>query len=182
MSPKKKRPVRVHRKASAKSRSASTSPPKRKRGRSTARANEKLRAHRRAPPSSAALPTGREARLVAAAQRYLGYRYRLGGRGTDGTFDCSGLVNRVYQDAGLSISRTASAQARDGRSISLANARPGDVVYFGSPIHHTGIVLENHGGTLKMIHASSSRGVIVTTVTTSSYWRPRLKGARRLTS
>ena len=129
--------------------------------------------------TSVAPLSAREHAIVQAARRYLGASYRLGGRGDDGTFDCSGFVLRVYADSGLAIARTASAQARHGEPVALRDVRPGDVVYFGTPIHHTGIVVRNHGGTLVMIHASSSLGVVETTVTTSSYWSARMRGARR---
>lgn len=183
---KKRRAVASTKRATAQHPAAATSSPRRANRKSTSRAKEKLSRVRRgrpavgAPSSTPAAPLGpKAARLVAAAQRYLGYRYRLGGRGADGTFDCSGLVHRVYQDAGLAVARTARAQAAAGQAVALARARPGDVVYFGSPIHHTGIVLENANGVLKMIHASSSRGVVVTTITTSAYWQARLRGVRR---
>ncbi len=169
------------RKTTKKSRTRSTT------ARSVARKKaENAKANRRSQPKrtrtkvASRSPSASDSRgLVAKANRYLGARYRMGGRGNDGSFDCSGLVSRVYADAGIEIPRTATAQANAGRSIPLADARPGDVVFFGSPIHHTGIVVSNAAGALVMVHASSSQGVIRTTVTGSQYWGPRLRGARR---
>lgn len=74
--------------------------------------------------------------IVAIASRYIGVPYVFGGSSPAG-FDCSGLTQYVYAKAGISIPRTASAQARAMRHVS--NPQPGDLVYFGSPAHHIGI-------------------------------------------
>lgn len=74
--------------------------------------------------------------IVAIAQRYLGVPYVWGGT-TPGGFDCSGLTQYVYAQAGISIPRTATAQAAAMRHVS--NPQPGDLVVFGSPATHIGI-------------------------------------------
>ncbi len=74
--------------------------------------------------------------IVSIAQRYIGVPYVFGGSSPAG-FDCSGLTQYVYAQAGISIPRTASAQVAAMRHVS--NPQPGDLVYFGSPAHHIGI-------------------------------------------
>ena len=89
---------------------------------------------------------------VAAVLRYayaqLGKPYRYGAAGAR-TFDCSGLSMRAWQAAGVSMAHNAAAQYDSTRHVSRSNLQPGDLVYFGFPIHHVGIYIG--GG--KMIEA-----------------------------
>ncbi len=80
--------------------------------------------------------------VVADARRYLGTPYVWGGTDPAKGLDCSGLVQRVYADLGYHLPRVASDQAAVGRAVSsLAQARPGDILAFGSPAHHVGIYI-----------------------------------------
>lgn len=80
--------------------------------------------------------------IIAIAMRYLGVPYVYGGSSPAG-FDCSGLTQYVYAQAGISIPRTATAQVGALRHVS--NPQPGDLVYFGSPFaHHIGIYAGNN--------------------------------------
>jgi len=80
------------------------------------------------------------ARVVADAQQYLGIPYKWGGTDPATGLDCSGLTQRVFADLGISIPRVAADQANVGTKVaSLADAQPGDLVFFGSPAHHVGI-------------------------------------------
>ncbi len=74
--------------------------------------------------------------IVGIAQSYFGVPYVYGGTSPSG-FDCSGFVQYVYRQAGVSLPRTASAQ--QAATTSVSNPRPGDLVFFGSPAYHVGI-------------------------------------------
>lgn len=88
--------------------------------------------------------------VVAAAKKYLGTPYVFGGTDPDRGLDCSGLVQRAYRDLGIELPRTSREQARAGTAVgSLADARPGDILAFDSPVDHVAIYL---GGN-KMIAA-----------------------------
>ncbi|HUW78795.1 MAG TPA: transglycosylase SLT domain-containing protein [Candidatus Nanopelagicaceae bacterium] len=82
--------------------------------------------------------------VVADASQYLGVPYVLGGNNPATGMDCSGLVQRVFSDLGYQLPRVASDQAQAGASVAtLADAQPGDLVAFGTPVHHIGIYLGN---------------------------------------
>jgi cell wall-associated NlpC family hydrolase len=80
--------------------------------------------------------------IVAIAQRYMGVPYVYGGASPSG-FDCSGLVQYVFNQVGISIPRVAADQSKGGQAVSRDNLQPGDLVFFGSPISHVGIYIGN---------------------------------------
>jgi len=93
--------------------------------------------------------------VVNIAKRYLGRPYQWGGNGPD-SFDCSGFTSHVYRQVGVSLPRTSRAQIHAGQRVSRADIQPGDLVFFGNPIHHVGIYVG--GG--QMIHAPQPGQVI----------------------
>lgn len=82
--------------------------------------------------------------VVADAKRYLGVPYVFGGTDPAKGLDCSALVQRAYGDLGVKLPRTAAEQARVGQPVAdLSQAKPGDLVAFGSPVDHIGIYAGN---------------------------------------
>jgi cell wall-associated NlpC family hydrolase len=82
--------------------------------------------------------SGRAKVAVAEAYRQLGKPYRWGAAGPN-AFDCSGLTMWVWARAGVSLPHSSRAQYGQGRHMSYNDLQPGDLVFFGSPIHHVGI-------------------------------------------
>ena len=117
-------------------------------------------------------------RLVVYAKSLIGIKYVWAGS-TESGFDCSGFTSYVHKKYGISISRTASGQAEESKKVKLTNAQKADLVFFGSGsnITHVGIVVSEKSNELSMVHASTSKGVIVTNVEKSTYWNPKLKSA-----
>ena len=100
-------------------------------------------------------PTGADA--VAAAKLYLGVDYVWGGTDPSKGLDCSGLVQRAYRDLGIELPRVSYDQAKVGTKVdSIEQARPGDLVAFGSPVDHIGIYV----GDGKMIQAPHTGDVV----------------------
>ncbi len=90
--------------------------------------------------------------IVNTAKKYIGVRYVYGGTSPSG-FDCSGLVQYVCKQNGISVNRTSRAQYSNGVAVSKNNLQPGDLVFFskGSGISHVGI----YAGGGQVIHAPS---------------------------
>jgi cell wall-associated NlpC family hydrolase len=103
--------------------------------------------------------------VVANSIQYLGVPYKWGGTDPSHGLDCSGLVQQVFAHEGVALPRTSAEQATTGTEVAggLANAQPGDLVFFGSPVHHVGIYAGNgmmveapHTGTKVQVHSIDS--------------------------
>ena len=121
--------------------------------------------------------------LLTEAESYLGTPYRLGGMTRNG-IDCSAFVLSVFGAvAGLNLPRVAASQAHEGYSINKEELQKGDLLFFskGSRVSHVGIVYEvSADGDVKFIHASTSKGVMVSTLNTDSYWGHKYRFAKRI--
>lgn len=93
--------------------------------------------------------------VVGIAMRYLGYPYQWAAAGPS-SFDCSGFTMYVYAQVGISLPHSSQAQYNCGERVSRADLQPGDLVFFGSPIHHVGIYVG--GG--NFIHAPHTGSVV----------------------
>jgi cell wall-associated NlpC family hydrolase len=120
-------------------------------------------------------------RVVTLAKQYEGANYKYGGQGPK-SFDCSGFTQFVYSKAGVSIPRRSKDQARTGKKISIRHAKKGDLIILtkGRKVQHVGIVSAAKNGDLFVTHASTSKGVITENMSSSSYWKSRLRFARRV--
>ncbi|MET8895536.1 NlpC/P60 family protein [Streptomyces albogriseolus] len=92
--------------------------------------------------------SGRAAAAVAAARSALGRPYVWGANGPSG-FDCSGLTQWAYGQAGVALPRTSQAQRYAGRQVPLSEARPGDLVLYRSDASHVAMYMGNG----QVIHA-----------------------------
>jgi cell wall-associated NlpC family hydrolase len=93
--------------------------------------------------SGASAPSSAARQAVAYAKAQLGKPYIWGAEGPRG-FDCSGLTMMAWKSAGVSIPRVSGAQYGIGRHInSMSALEPGDLVFFGHPIHHVGMYVGN---------------------------------------
>ena len=130
-------------------------------------------------PSAAALnkTAATPSKIIATAKKYIGVPYVWGGSTPSG-FDCSGYVQYVFKAHGISLPRTSKEQYGVGTSVSKSKLKAGDLVFFnteGSGVSHLGIYVGNN----QFIHASTSKGVIISSLS-NTYWAPRYYGAKRI--
>ena len=90
----------------------------------------------------AVAPDSRASAAVAAALSALGRPYVWGASGPSG-FDCSGLMQWSYGQAGVHLPRTSQEQRYAGRQIPLSEARPGDLVVYRGDASHVGMYVGN---------------------------------------
>ena len=96
-------------------------------------------------PGNVPAPSGGAQVAVDTARAQLGKPYVYAGSGPD-VFDCSGLTMYAWAAAGVSLSHNAEAQYLSLPHVSQSELQPGDLVFFGNPIHHVGIYVG--GGTM----------------------------------
>lgn len=115
--------------------------------------------------------------ILRSAYNMMGVPYVFGGTSPYG-FDCSGFTSYVFRQAGISLPRMADGQYYASTRIPSSALRPGDLVFFSTyaaGASHVGIYVGNG----QFIHASSSRGVMVSSAFTG-YWGERYIGAGRV--
>lgn len=93
--------------------------------------------------------------VVETALHYRGVPYVWGGESVRG-MDCSGLVLFVFKQHGVSLPHYSGAQYKLGLPVPASQLKPGDVVFFGSPVHHVGI----YAGGEYFIHAPTFGDVV----------------------
>ncbi|HEX7053053.1 MAG TPA: C40 family peptidase [Burkholderiales bacterium] len=129
------------------------------------------------PAPSVSAKTG--ARAAAQALKMVGKRYRYGGASPSQGFDCSGLVQYSYRQAGVKLPRSTAAQLRATRPIRRAELRRGDLIFFdekSGPDSHVGIYL----GDGTFVHAPSSGKKVRRDRLDSPYWRRHISELRRV--
>lgn len=124
-----------------------------------------------------------EDKMINYAKKFIGVPYIYGATG-DGGFDCSGYTQYIYSRYGYELPRSARYQKTAIEQVNISEAKKGDLVFFSSNkkesnITHVGIVISEEGEELTMIHASSSRGIMITNVATNSYWKPKMVAVGR---
>ncbi|GAB4376567.1 MAG: NlpC/P60 family protein [Salibacteraceae bacterium] len=115
--------------------------------------------------------------LYSFIRQWEGTPYKYGGTDRRGT-DCSGFIGTLYREVyNLEVPRTTSQLAQFVRPVSIDNLSEGDMVFFdlsGKKHSHVGVYLVND----YFVHASSSRGVIISSLK-SPYYRDAITLAGR---
>ncbi|MCI8454591.1 MAG: C40 family peptidase [Lachnospiraceae bacterium] len=107
--------------------------------------------------------------IVAYAKQFVGGRYVYGGTNPHKGVDCSGFTSYVLSNsAGVSLAHSSSTQATQGRQISMAEARPGDLIFYGNGRHINHVAMYIGDG--QIIHASNERTGI--TISSAGYRAP----------
>lgn len=96
----------------------------------------------------------RRQNLVNYSLQFVGGRYKAGGNDPHTGADCSGFTRYVMQHgAGVSLNRSSSAQATQGRTVSADEMQPGDLIFYGngSRVNHVAMYIGNG----QIVHAST---------------------------
>jgi cell wall-associated NlpC family hydrolase len=131
-----------------------------------------------APERPAPLPDATLAVALRAAHDALGTPYRYGGEDSRG-FDCSGLVQWSYAQAGLHLSRTTEEQLAGTTAIEIGAIVPGDLLFFrlqGRKVTHVGIYV----GDGAFIHAPATGRRVEFARLDDPFWQDRVARAGRV--
>ncbi len=115
--------------------------------------------------------------LVAFSETLLGIPYKYGSMKRENGFDCSGFINFVFNHFKINVPRTSVDFTNAGKEVKPADSKRGDLILFtGSDansgvVGHMGIIVENKRNSFLFIHASTSKGVIYSSL--NSYFLPR---------
>lgn len=125
------------------------------------------------PEATPPVTDSRAEAVIQSALQYAGVRYKYGGT-TQRGMDCSGLLYVSFLENELPLPRTSHLMAREGESVRVSEIRKGDLLFFktkrgGKKINHAGLVVEVAGDEVKFIHATTSRGVIISSLR-EGYW------------
>ncbi|WP_179333486.1 C40 family peptidase [Winogradskyella costae] len=128
-------------------------------------------------------PTAEAERIVKYAKTFDGTRYKYGGTTKSG-MDCSGLIYTSYKKHDVSLPRTTSGLKGTGEWVDLKEVNVGDLVFFATNknsrnVNHVGIVTNVRTGNVEFIHASTSRGVMISSIA-EKYWYFSFVQARRV--
>ena len=121
--------------------------------------------------------------IISTALTYAGVRYKYGGTTING-MDCSGLLYVAFKENDIAFPRVSSAMANQGKRIRVNQVEKGDLLFFktsrrGKKINHVGLVVAVENDEIKFIHASTSRGVIVSSLR-EGYWNYSFVKATRV--
>ena len=118
--------------------------------------------------------------VVETALDQVGEDYKYGGESPGEGFDCSGLVQYSYKEAGIKLPRSAAAQRKAGRAITFRDARPGDLLFYHFGDRKAGdlhVVIFIGDG--KAVHAPVRNGEVEVIKIGARHWRDRYVGAAR---
>ena len=121
--------------------------------------------------------------LVGFASKFLKTPYNYGGKSPSG-FDCSGFTSFVFSNYGYTLKGSSRDQSRQGDNVGIRGIEIGDLMFFGSnnKVTHVAMVYEVDDSGVKIIHATSSKGVTITHYTDSDYWIERFLFAKDVIS
>ena len=93
--------------------------------------------------------------MVQYACQFVGNRYVWGGTSLTNGVDCSGFTMKIYENYGIYLPHSSSAQAGYGTRVNASEARPGDLFFYGNGggINHVAMYIGNG----QVVHASSAR-------------------------
>jgi cell wall-associated NlpC family hydrolase len=124
--------------------------------------------------------TDAQSEMLLRALSLVGTPYKYGGQSPDTGFDCSGLVQYLFNEVwGVALPRRTQEMSRIGSMVDRDELLPGDLVFFDTlrePYSHVGIYVGNQ----RFVHAPSTGGRVQVVALNGRYWARRYNGARRI--
>lgn len=100
-------------------------------------------------------------KVIDTARSFVGSKYSWGGSSPTTGFDCSGLLQYAFKQAGVNLPRTAAAQGKVGQAVDIQQAKPGDMIWFGSKRspsgQHIGLISRIENGQIYIIDAAGKK-------------------------
>lgn len=133
--------------------------------------------------SSSSRSSSKANKIIDYAKKYQGVKYKWGGTSKSG-MDCSGLTYVSFKANDIILPRSSSALSKEGSKLSLKNVKKGDLLFFKTnkkknAITHVGLIVDVKGNNIEFIHATTSRGVIISKLS-ENYWHNAFAEARRV--
>ena len=122
--------------------------------------------------------------IINYSKQFLGTRYKWGGTTKKG-MDCSGLIFESFRAHNIHLPRISRDMARKGSKLKLKETLRGDLLFFKTgksrrnAINHVGLVVEIKNKNIYFIHATSSKGVIISSLN-EDYWKSAFVEVRRI--
>jgi len=121
--------------------------------------------------------------IINTALTFSGVRYKYGGTTKKG-MDCSGLLYVSFAEHDIAIPRVSYVMANEGKRVKIKDVVKGDLLFFktsrkGKRINHVGMVVSINNDEIKFIHASTSRGVTVSSLR-EGFWNYAFVKATRI--
>ncbi|MGJ8658481.1 C40 family peptidase [Cellulophaga fucicola] len=142
--------------------------------------NSSPRAERKAEEALVELKADK---IINSALNFSGTPYKYGGTTKRG-MDCSGLLYVAFSEHDISLPRVSYVMADEGKEVRVKDVEKGDLLFFRTSkkkkrINHVGLVVATDNDEIKFIHASTSRGVIVSSLR-EGYWNYAFVKATRV--
>lgn len=121
--------------------------------------------------------------IIDYAKQFEGVRYKWGGTTKSG-MDCSGLIYESFKSYDIMLPRISRDMAKKGNKIALKKVNQGDLLFFKTgnrrnSINHVGLIVAIRNNDIEFIHATTSKGVIVSHLN-ETYWLKAFHEARRI--
>lgn len=125
----------------------------------------------------------KEHNIIDYAKQFEGVRYKWGGT-TKAGMDCSGLIYESFKTYDVVLPRISRDMAKKGKKISLKKVHQGDLLFFKTgnrrnSINHVGLIVAIRNNDIEFIHATSTKGVIISHLN-ETYWLKAFHEARRI--
>ncbi|MFD2726930.1 C40 family peptidase [Hyunsoonleella rubra] len=126
----------------------------------------------------------KSSQIIDYSKQFLGVRYKWGGTTTSG-MDCSGLVHESFKAHQIYLPRISRDMAKKGKSIRLKETLKGDLLFFKTgksrrnAINHVGLVVNIRDNAIYFIHATTKKGVIISSLN-EDYWKSAFTEVRRV--